>query len=326
MSSHPEPDEASPYQPEEAAYDPGSAFVDENQDYGTADPTLYDPNQAYYDPNQAHYDPNASSEAPAAEEAAYVPPPPPVHDAGVYDEGPVEAPAPAPVLRTRSAAPKKKVARTGTARKKAAPSKGKRPAPKPVYDGGVSFATVLLTLVALALVGVFVMVILPKDLSAIAGYPTDPAASDTPRNLLAEMQQAILERSNGLAFTEEEVNRYLDHRLAGEQSGPLGALVRFRGVCIDFSPGKAEIVIERELFGKSLTTSVDIEDKEFRGQAYYQPAAWHLGRITLGARTVKPVVDLFVRLRNGLRDEYDALQEFPGLRFEENRVIIVPEA
>ncbi len=291
-----------PQDPNAPAYDPGAAYVDENQTYAAADPTAYDPASAHYDPGSLP--PGASSPEPYAY--------------GEVEE--VPAPAPAPVVRPAS--PKKKAVRRAPARKAVA-KKPRRPAPKPTsYDGGLSFGTVLLGLISLGMVAVVVMIALPKDLSAVAGYPGDALDSASPRHLLTEAQNAMVSRDVELVFSEEEVNRYLRHRLTGEQKGLLASLVSFRGVCVDFSPQQAEVVIEREIFGLPLTVGVDLVAEEFRRQVTYKPVSWNLGRIELGKNAPKPVVDLFLRLRGGLLDEYQVLQQMPNVRFEEDRVVI----
>ena len=71
----------------------------------------------------------------------------------------------------------------------------------------------------------------------------NPLATGKPRNLLEESQKIMIQRTSEVTFTEEEVNQYLNHRLQAEQTGLMAALVKFRGVYIDFSPGFAEVVI-----------------------------------------------------------------------------------
>lgn len=325
--------------PENLPYDSGAALVEENSYYGAEapDPGTYDPNAIAYDPNAASADPNAMAYDPGAAHIELPPPaaPPlsyPAPDSfetaaqggGIYDDAP---PPPQVVPNAPRPAKKKKVVHRAPARKpvagRAAPG-GRRPTPQPVvYGGGISLMTVLLSLVALGMFAVVVMVAMPKDLSAVAGYPSSPIATGTPpRNLLAEMQKEMIDRKAELVFTEEEVNRYLGRRLAGEQKGALSSLVTFRGVCIDFSPGKAEVVIEREIFGRGLTLSVDLVANEFRRQVVYKPVAWHIGRISLGSRTVKPVVELFSRLLGSLGDEYQSIQQMGSVRFEADRVVV----
>lgn len=338
------------YPADAGQYDPGAALVDENQAYGAADAAYYDPSQAYVDPaagedpNQAYYDPNQAYADPGqayvdsgqayagytegqggyvesdAGYAGYQTDAAP-SDGGVYDE----APAPPPIAPPR-AAPKKKVTHRAPQRKpvagRNAPS-SRRPAPKPVtYGGGISLMTVFLSIVALGMLAAVAMVVLPRDMSQVGGYPVNPLAGEKPRNLLAEAQKIMIDRNAELALSEEEVNRYLNQRLQGEQKGPMAALVKFRGVYIDFASGTADIIVERELFGMPITMSAKLAAEQARGRAYYKQAGWTLGRIDLGARNVKPVIDLFLRLRGACLDEYHVIQQMSDVRFEENRLVL----
>lgn len=328
----------------EYAYDPGAAYLEEGQNYAAAETGYYDaegnyvdPAQGYYDPNAvdpaAYYDPNTVAADPA--QAYYDPavapvevPPVYAESAGVYDEAPpAPAPTPAPVSRQPAKkAAKKKVAHRNPQPKLSTPRTGtkyKKPVPRDVYGGGgVSFATILLSLAALAMLGIVVMVAMPKDLSGIKGYTSTPVTAEAPRNLLTEAQKVMIDRNADISFTEEEVNRYINRRLQGVQKGMIASFVKYRGTYVDFSNNAAEVVIEREVFGRPITMSVKLVPEEFRKQIQYKPTAWALGKIELGERNVKPVIDLFTRVRTTLGDEYEMLRQMTQVRFEEDRVVL----
>lgn len=310
--------------PGQAYYDPNQAYVDPNAVYDETQQAYVDPNQAHYDPNQAYYDPNQAYVEP---NQAYAEPDPGYASGGVYDEAPepsYQAPPPPP-----PPAVKKKVTSRAPQRRPSTPPRkvpgGGYSRPRPTYNtgGGLSFMTVFLTLVAMGMLAVVVLVVLPRDMSSVTGYPVNPlTSSGKPRNLLAEAQKEMVSRTADLSFTEEEVNQYLNHRLQAEQTGPMAALVKFRGVYIDFTPGIADIIIERELFGMPLTMGATIETDKFRQQTIYRATNWHLGRIDLGKRNIKPVIELFLRLRMSCLDEYQTLQQMVDVKFEENKVIL----
>ncbi len=182
--------------------------------------------------------------------------------------------------------------------------------------------TVFLTLVALGLLAVVVYVILPRDMSTVAGYPVNAITSPKPRNLLEEVQQAMVTRTSDLTFTEEEVNLYLNHRLQAEQTGPVAALVTFRGVYVDFAPDLVDIIIERELFGMPITIGTTVTTEQFRQRPVYRATDWQIGRIHLGKRNIKPVIELFLRLRSSCLDEFLALQQMVDVKFEENQIFL----
>lgn len=348
------------YLPDDSVtYDPAAALVDENQGYAGTEEVYYDPNLVYdesgngYDPAQGYTDPNgiydesaqvygdpaqAAIDPMAGYETAGVEyadpsqpsgyPEPGFASGGVYDDAPdpsYQAPAPPPPVRRPV---KKKVTSRAPQRRPSTPPRKlpgggyQRPAPTYSSGGGISFMTVLLTLVALAMLGIVAMVVLPRDMSTVAAYPANPITSGKPRNLLEEAQKMMISRTADLIFTEEEVNQYLNHRLQAEQTGPMAALVKFRGVYIDFTPGMADIILERELFGLPLTMSATITAGKFRQQTVYSATNWHLGRIDLGKRTIKPVLDLFLRLRSSCHDEFQTLQQMVDVKFEDNLVVL----
>ncbi|MDP4791920.1 MAG: hypothetical protein NWR99_08545 [Verrucomicrobiales bacterium] len=316
--------------PNQVYADPNQVYADPNQVYADPNQVYADPNQVYADPNQAYADPNAFYDE---TQQAYVDPGQPYAETdhgyaadGIYDESPdhsYPAPLPPPPVvkkivtsrapQRRPLAPSRKVPGSGYKR------------PRPAYNsgGGLSFLTVFLTLVAMGMLAAVFFVVQPRDMSSVAGYPVNPlAATGKPRNLLEETQKLMISRSADLSLSEEEVNLYLNQRLQAEQTGPMAAIVKFRGLYIDFTPGFADVIIERELFGMPLTMSATISTEKFRQQTVYRATNWHLGRIDLGEVTIKPVSDLFLRLRMSCLDEFQTLQQMVEVKFVENKVIL----
>lgn len=326
-----------PHYDQGGGYDPGAAFVEENLQFGAPDAQYADPNQAYYDPGQAYIDPGQAyidpGQAYADPGSVYVDPnegyyPEQSESAasgGVYDDGP-EAPPVRPVS-VPSRSQKKKVARRVPKPSPVMPKRGGAGSKyrRPSYSGGgISMMSVLITLIALAMLGGVIMIVLPGDMSKIAGYPASPIPVPNPRNLLDEAQKVMMERKQLLTLSEEEVNQYLGSRLKGSQKGALATLVKFKGVYVDFSPGFAEIFIVREFFGRQLTMSSKIIPVRDRKGLNYQPVGWTLGRVDLGKRSIKPVVQLFIRLRSTCLDEFHTLEQMSEVIFEENGVVLDP--
>ncbi len=327
---------------ETVSYDPGAALADQNEVYGeevydyAAPHTGYDENQqAYpdpgYDPSQVYaesehyYDPNQVYAEPSRiQESGY--PEPASAPGGVYDEvseEPVFQVSPPPLRTVKKKAAGRAPQRRPLATPRKVPGAGyQRPRPSYNSGGGISVMTVFLTLMAMVMLAVVTLVVLPRDMSGVSGYPVNPLTASPPRNLLEEAQKTMVTRTADLSFTEEEVNQYLNHRLQAEQTGPIGALVKFRGIYIDFTPGLADIIIERELFGMPLTMSATVSTDKFRQQTTYHATNWRLGRIDLGKRNIKPVMDLFMRLRMSCLDEFQTLQQMIDVRFEEDKVVL----
>lgn len=183
--------------------------------------------------------------------------------------------------------------------------------------------TVFLALVAIAMLVAVAFVMMPKDMSAVKGYPIDPmAAKSTPRNILKELQTMLLKRDSDLVLSEAEVNQYLNHRLQGQQEGALAPIVKFKGVYADFSPDVAEFILEREIFGFPITMTSQVVAERSRGFVL-KPSGWTIGKIELsGNRNLKPVIDSFVRLRQSFQDEYEAVKRMADVRFEQDKLVI----
>lgn len=305
----PAPDEV-PYEEPIEAYDPGQALAEENQVYADPSQTPVDPNQAYVDPNQAQEE---------------VPPPPAITPAaGVYDT----SPTPADVPETPAAPPRKpavghrvKGRRPVTTSGRGRPSY-KRPTTYKPSGGGISMMTVFMTLVAIGMLLVVAMIILPKEIAGVKGYPVTPMTDAEPRNLLSEAQKLMTDRDGRITFTEAEVNQYLNQRIEGNQGGPLGALVQFKGIYADFSKDQAEFLIEREIFGFPVTMSSKVKAESFRGALSYRSNGWTLGKIDLSTRNVKPVIEMFIRMRASFLDEYQVLQTMANVSFEDDKVTL----
>ncbi|MEX2579379.1 MAG: hypothetical protein WD342_10000 [Verrucomicrobiales bacterium] len=319
--------------PPEAPADESTAPEETNVDpaaYG--EPPEQDP--GYADPNQASVEPGTYEESTEEPVPPPVVTPPPISagaagpagGAGVYDDPP---PAGPPGAGPPGAAPKpkKKAARRRPPPRRPATPAGARRTPyrrpQPSYGGGVSMMTVFVSIVALGMLALIAMVGLPKeDLSNVAGYPHEPMAEEEPRNLLDEAQRVMMDRTSSIAFSEAEVNAYLNHRIEGEQSGVMATLVEFKGVYVDFSPEIAEIIVEREIFGMPLTISSKVHAEPYRGQIIYRPAGWTLGRVELGKRNIKPVIGMFLRLRDTFQEEFATLKQMMDVRFEQDRLVL----
>ena len=102
----------------------------------------------------------------------------------------------------------------------------------------------------------------------------------------------------------------------------MGALVQFKGIYADFSNEQAEFLIEREIFGFPVTMSSKVKAEAFRGSLSFRSNGWTLGKIDLSSRNVKPVIEMFIRLRGSFLDEYQVLQTMANVSFEEDKVTL----
>ena len=166
------------------------------------------------------------------------------------------------------------------------------------------------------------MVMIPRDLSFISGYPAKLQSEGVPRNILDEAQRLMIDRGKEIAISETELNTYLNMRLQTEQDGILGSFVEVKGVFVDLAPGSAEFHIERELFGFPMTMSSKVAAENFRGKMVFRSSGWTLGKLESSNRTIKPVKDMFLRLRNTCAAEYQVLQQMHNVRFEDDKIVL----
>lgn len=194
-----------------------------------------------------------------------------------------------------------------------------RPARASVDVGGV-FMTLLLGVVALAMLGVVAMVVLPKDLSAVQGYPVDPLATEAPKNLLPDLQAILFEPGQEVSFTEQEVNDFLNYRIQGNQGGPFASFLKFQGAYVDFTPGQMEVHVERSLFGFPVTMSTRVRAEPFRGQTRWTASGGSIGKFDMQGKQFHPVVKAYQNLMQAAKDEVQAVRQMAMVRFDADSV------
>ena len=331
-------DELPPQQPQEGEVSPEQppAYGEPQYPHEDAQPGVYDDvthqlpvgsqpeyadsNQAYVDPSQEAY---PDTGAPPAS-GAYAP--------GVYEEAPTQPArrqlAPGQIKRSapRRVIRKKVVTRRpGGARPRSGAAARKTPykRPAPTYDGG-GMMNVFIGLIGVAMLVLVVMVILPKDMSGIGGYPINPVNKKEPRNLLSDAQKVMVSSTEEAVISEADLNAYLNHRIKGEQGGLMGSMVSFKGVYVDLMPNGAEVYVLREFFGMPVTLTSRFKADSFKYQMRYVPVEWTIGKISFGSRNIKPVIDMFGRIKDATQEEYYTLQQLGEIRFERDQVTLVP--
>lgn len=100
---------------------------------------------------------------------------------------------------------------------------------------------------------------LPQDLSDIGGSsPTLTAPASPPRDMKAVLTKAI-EGDYSVQLSETELNHWLARELELEQGGELAEWVTLKRVCVRLREGVAEVIIERDVAGYPLTTSMFLQ-------------------------------------------------------------------
>lgn len=119
------------------------------------------------------------------------------------------------------------------------------------------FIMLLLLLVAVGLGVSIYFMSQPQDLSDIQGH--SPANRPPLRQDINAMLRNSLESSYPVTLTEGEINRWLLDALRTQQGGLLADKVSLDGVWVRLEDGRAEVVLERRVLGKSFTTSMYLQ-------------------------------------------------------------------
>lgn len=183
--------------------------------------------------------------------------------------------------------------------------------------------TVFLMIVAIGLAIAMGMILMPKDLDQIKGYPTELITTEESSNLLKEMQVALDPKNTDakVTLTEEQVNRYLNQRVAGDQGGPLGALVKYRGLYADLEPGFVELYLVRSVAGLPFTVSCRLTQQKSGYATVWRAGGGSIGRIRMGSKQFKPIIDAFLRLRVVCGDEMDAIKAMREVQFGDDQIV-----
>jgi len=222
-------------------------------------------------------------------------------------------------------------------RRKKVPSKKKKPAelsstaralraghrPPPNTSSGISIFTIMLLLVALAVGYFMVMVMIPKDLSEIAGYPADPDNKEPVRNVLRDSLDTLIARDKPLVLSEEDVNRYLQKRVEGKQGGPMGSFMKYNGAYVEFKKGYVEAYVERSVFGLPFTMSCRIKIERFKRKVVVIGDGGSIGSVNIPRAQFQPIVKVFQRIAAVCKDDW-AIMKRMDIQFEEDRMIINP--
>ena len=222
----------------------------------------------------------------------------------------------------RKKVPQKKQKPTETSAAGRAIRAGHRPPPK--ASSGLSVFTVMLLVVALAIAYLMVMVMIPKDLSSIAGYSPDEDDKKPVRNILRESLDTLIARDKQLVLSEEDVNRYLRKRVVGKQGGPMGGFMKFNGVFIDFKKGYVEAYVERSIFGFPFTMSCRVKLERFKRQVSVVGDGGTIGSQNIPRAQLSPIIKVFQRVAKVCEDDWAIMRKMADIQFEEDRMILIP--
>lgn len=184
---------------------------------------------------------------------------------------------------------------------------------------------------------------LPQDLSDIGGYaPIATTPASPPRDMRAVLEKS-LEGDYSVTLSETELNHWLARELELKQGGEFAKWVKLKRVWVRLREGVAEVIIERDVAGYPLTTSMflQIEQTEtaqgISTQIYLHGGGFHemapmptrggrFGQLTVPQGFLIMVMPDFQKLAEIFETEIDlGFQRMTRIRIEDKRLMLDPK-
>ncbi len=199
-------------------------------------------------------------------------------------------------------------------------------------------------LVFLVIIGIGVamyFVSQPQDLSDLGGYePPAAAPASPPRDMEAVLRKS-LEGAYSVTLSETELNHWLGSELKGVQQGQLAKWVVFKRVWVRLKEDVAEIIVEREIAGHPLTTSMFIQvdqvesNKGMSTNIHLHGGAFHesvpmptrggrFGQLVIPQGFLILVMPDFKKIAGTLDAEKLSVLRMAGIRIEDKRLVLDP--
>jgi hypothetical protein len=184
---------------------------------------------------------------------------------------------------------------------------------------------------------------LPQDLSDIGGYaPAAETSASPPRDIEAVLRKSI-EGDYSVTLSETELNNWLGRELKLKQGGELAQWVSLKRVWVRLRDGVAEIIIERDVAGYPLTSSMflQIEQNEtakgittqihLHGGGYHQDVPMpkrggRFGQLVVPQGFLIMVMPDFEKIAQLFETEVDlGFSQMARIKIEDNRIVLDPK-
>jgi hypothetical protein len=186
-------------------------------------------------------------------------------------------------------------------------------------------------------------VYLPQDLSDIGGVePSLTTPTSPPRDLRAVLQKSI-EDDYSVTLSETELNQWLTRELKLKQGGELAQWVSLKRVCVRLRAGVAEVIIERDVAGYPLTTSMFLQVEQTESaegistQIHLHGGSFHemvsiptrggrFGQLTVPQGFLIMVMPDFLKIADLFETEIDlGFQRMARIKIENKRLVLDPK-
>lgn len=205
------------------------------------------------------------------------------------------------------------------------------------------FSRIISLVITLVFFGIGVCVYLvaqPQDLSALKEAAADTAPASK-REMKAVLQNAI-DRGYPVPLTEAQINQWLSRTVIGKQGGPLKFDASLKNVWVKLDENIAEIIMERDVMGYALTTSmfIQVEKRESAGGIhteiildggpfhpnYPKPSrGGRFGQLVVPQGFLLLVMPAYEKLATLFKEEIDlGFREMSSIKIEKGKVVLDP--
>jgi hypothetical protein len=198
-------------------------------------------------------------------------------------------------------------------------------------------------LVIIGLGAALYFISLPQDLSDLGGNaPAPTSAASPPRDMRAVLQKSI-EGDYSVTLSEKELNEWLLRELKLKQGGELAPWVSLKRVWVRLRSDVAEIIIEREIYGKPFTASMFLQVEQvetgtgisteihLHGGGYHElvpfpPRGGRFGQLTVPHGFLIMVLPDFKKIAALFETEIDlGFLQMARIRIEDKRLVLDPK-
>ena len=184
---------------------------------------------------------------------------------------------------------------------------------------------------------------LPQDMSDIGGSsPSLTKPASPPRDIQMVLEKSI-EGDYSVQISETELNQWLARELKLKQGGELAQWVTLKRVCVRLREGVAELIIERDIAGHALTTSMflQVEQTEtakgisteihLHGGGFHEMAAipargGRFGQLTIPQGFLILVMPDFKKIADLFGTEIDlGFQRMARIKIKDKRLMLDPK-
>ena len=181
--------------------------------------------------------------------------------------------------------------------------------------------TIIIGIIAVFLLIAAVVLLIPRSLEHIDGYPYNTHLNQEPDNLLLSIQDAFTKNAVDLNFSEKQINDYLNYRIQAADNS--GGFMKVRGIYIDFRNDEAEINIVRSipLLGKNtVSTTLLSKYNEQLKRGNWKTEGFSVGKFSWGSGTIDPIYRLCKQLSELMNDEVKAINQMNRVKFLDNQL------